>query len=357
MTIDTPAWARDAVFYQVFPDRFASSPRVAKPGAARALGRPADQRGLQGRRPARAGRAPRRARRPRDHGALSQPRLRGRVEPSLQRVRLLRGGSAARRRRRAARAARRGPRPRHPGRPRRRLQPRRAGILAVPPRARDGRARRRTATGSTSSRRCSPAVAALHAYGVPRGGPDGRARLPVVVGRPGAAEAPRRASRRCASTCSRSRSTGSDSGSTAGGSTCPRTSRTRRSGRSSAGASGPSTRRRTSSARSGTRRRSGSAGDRFDALMNYPLGIAILGFVGGASLDHAGHRRPVELRPSAGRRSTGRRSVGRSSASWRCTTRPSPPSSTTSSAATTRRGLGPSWAGRRRGSGWRRSSS
>jgi cyclomaltodextrinase len=33
MTVDTPAWARDAVFYQVFPDRFASSRRVAKPGA------------------------------------------------------------------------------------------------------------------------------------------------------------------------------------------------------------------------------------------------------------------------------------------------------------------------------------
>jgi len=32
MTIDTPAWVRDAVFYQVFPDRFASSDRVAKPG-------------------------------------------------------------------------------------------------------------------------------------------------------------------------------------------------------------------------------------------------------------------------------------------------------------------------------------
>jgi cyclomaltodextrinase / maltogenic alpha-amylase / neopullulanase len=32
MTIDTPDWVRDAVFYQVFPDRFASSARVAKPG-------------------------------------------------------------------------------------------------------------------------------------------------------------------------------------------------------------------------------------------------------------------------------------------------------------------------------------
>ena len=29
---DTPAWVRDAVFYQIFPDRFASSERVAKPG-------------------------------------------------------------------------------------------------------------------------------------------------------------------------------------------------------------------------------------------------------------------------------------------------------------------------------------
>ena len=29
---DTPAWVRDAVFYQVFPDRFASSDRVVKPG-------------------------------------------------------------------------------------------------------------------------------------------------------------------------------------------------------------------------------------------------------------------------------------------------------------------------------------
>ncbi len=29
---ETPAWVRDAVFYQIFPDRFASSERVAKPG-------------------------------------------------------------------------------------------------------------------------------------------------------------------------------------------------------------------------------------------------------------------------------------------------------------------------------------
>ena len=29
---DTPAWVRDAVFYQIFPDRFAASERVPKPG-------------------------------------------------------------------------------------------------------------------------------------------------------------------------------------------------------------------------------------------------------------------------------------------------------------------------------------
>ena len=29
---DPPSWVRDAVFYQIFPDRFAASPRVTKPG-------------------------------------------------------------------------------------------------------------------------------------------------------------------------------------------------------------------------------------------------------------------------------------------------------------------------------------
>lgn len=32
MPIVTPDWVRDAVFYQIFPDRFASSDRVVKPG-------------------------------------------------------------------------------------------------------------------------------------------------------------------------------------------------------------------------------------------------------------------------------------------------------------------------------------
>ena len=33
MTVDTPDWVKDAAFYQVFPDRFATSERVRKPGA------------------------------------------------------------------------------------------------------------------------------------------------------------------------------------------------------------------------------------------------------------------------------------------------------------------------------------
>ena len=32
MTPDVPRWVRDAVFYQIFPDRFAPSARVHKPG-------------------------------------------------------------------------------------------------------------------------------------------------------------------------------------------------------------------------------------------------------------------------------------------------------------------------------------
>jgi hypothetical protein len=33
VTISTPDWVRDAVFYQVFPDRLARSGRVDSPGA------------------------------------------------------------------------------------------------------------------------------------------------------------------------------------------------------------------------------------------------------------------------------------------------------------------------------------
>ncbi|HEX5013183.1 MAG TPA: glycoside hydrolase family 13 protein [Candidatus Limnocylindrales bacterium] len=48
MTVDTPDWARDAVFYQVFPDRFAASRRVAKPGAMEPWDAPPTNDGYKG---------------------------------------------------------------------------------------------------------------------------------------------------------------------------------------------------------------------------------------------------------------------------------------------------------------------
>jgi cyclomaltodextrinase len=43
-----PAWVRDAVFYQVFPDRFARSSRVAKPGPLEAWDAPPTAHGFKG---------------------------------------------------------------------------------------------------------------------------------------------------------------------------------------------------------------------------------------------------------------------------------------------------------------------
>ena len=48
MTVDTPAWVRDAVFYQIFPDRFASSERVPKPGALEPWDAPPTHHGFKG---------------------------------------------------------------------------------------------------------------------------------------------------------------------------------------------------------------------------------------------------------------------------------------------------------------------
>jgi neopullulanase len=45
---DTPAWVRDAVFYQLFPDRFAASERVAKPGPLEAWDAPPTNYGFKG---------------------------------------------------------------------------------------------------------------------------------------------------------------------------------------------------------------------------------------------------------------------------------------------------------------------
>ncbi|HTS14947.1 MAG TPA: glycoside hydrolase family 13 protein [Candidatus Sulfotelmatobacter sp.] len=48
MSIETPAWVRDAVFYQVFPDRFARSGRVPAPGPLEAWDAPPTHDGLKG---------------------------------------------------------------------------------------------------------------------------------------------------------------------------------------------------------------------------------------------------------------------------------------------------------------------
>ncbi|HYK96077.1 MAG TPA: glycoside hydrolase family 13 protein [Candidatus Dormibacteraeota bacterium] len=45
---DTPAWVRDAVFYLIFPDRFASSDRVAKPGPLEPWDAPPTNYGFKG---------------------------------------------------------------------------------------------------------------------------------------------------------------------------------------------------------------------------------------------------------------------------------------------------------------------
>jgi cyclomaltodextrinase / maltogenic alpha-amylase / neopullulanase len=48
MAIDAPGWVRDAVFYQVFPDRFAASDRVPKPGRLEAWDVPPTTYGFKG---------------------------------------------------------------------------------------------------------------------------------------------------------------------------------------------------------------------------------------------------------------------------------------------------------------------
>jgi cyclomaltodextrinase / maltogenic alpha-amylase / neopullulanase len=48
VSVDTPAWVRDAVFYQIFPDRFASSQRVPKPGPLEPWDAPPTFHGFKG---------------------------------------------------------------------------------------------------------------------------------------------------------------------------------------------------------------------------------------------------------------------------------------------------------------------
>jgi cyclomaltodextrinase len=48
MSVATPDWVKDAVFYQIFPDRFARSERVPKPGNLEAWDAPPTHRGFKG---------------------------------------------------------------------------------------------------------------------------------------------------------------------------------------------------------------------------------------------------------------------------------------------------------------------
>jgi cyclomaltodextrinase len=48
VSIVTPEWVRDAVFYQVFPDRFAASARVSKPGPLEPWDAPPTETGFKG---------------------------------------------------------------------------------------------------------------------------------------------------------------------------------------------------------------------------------------------------------------------------------------------------------------------
>jgi cyclomaltodextrinase / maltogenic alpha-amylase / neopullulanase len=48
MPVDTPAWVRDAVFYQIFPDRYAQSVRVPKPGPLEPWDSPPNLHGFKG---------------------------------------------------------------------------------------------------------------------------------------------------------------------------------------------------------------------------------------------------------------------------------------------------------------------
>jgi neopullulanase len=48
VSVDTPAWVRDAVFYQIFPDRFARSDRVHQPGPLEPWGSPPSVHGFKG---------------------------------------------------------------------------------------------------------------------------------------------------------------------------------------------------------------------------------------------------------------------------------------------------------------------
>ena len=203
MAIETPSWVRDAVFYQIFPDRFAMSERVVKPGPMEPWDTPPTVHGFKGgdllgvvdaSRPSAAAGG--------DRGLL-QPDLPVGLEPSLPHVRLPRGRPAARRQRRPARADRRLPSARDEGGPRRRLQPRQPRVLAVQPRFGDGcrvavpglvlprrgGARRRAAAACIPAHRAGRRCLGGGGRPAPRRAVAPRPGLPRVVGPAGPAEA------------------------------------------------------------------------------------------------------------------------------------------------------------------------
>ena len=280
-------------------------------GPARALGR-ARRRSMATRvETSRPRRAARRAGRSRDQRDLPEPDLQRRLQPPLQRLRLHVRRSVAGRRRRAPRAPRRSPRPRNPDHPRRGLQPRRSGFLAVPPRPRGGRRIAVSRVVLPRSRHPRPSRG-LGAYD---DGRDGSHPANSATGCGGTSRHSRNcgsSTRRYASTCSASPSTGSASGSTGGGSTSPTRSRTRRSGRNSASRVRAVNPEAYICGEIWEEAPDWLTGDRFDALMNYPLTMAVLGFIGGDRNRPRDHRRAGELSPRAGapRRTGIRRTAG-----------------------------------------------
>ena len=260
MPIDTPAWVRDAVFYQIFPDRFARERPGPEARAAGAVGRAADHPRVQGRRSAGIVEHLDYLERPGDQRAVPDAGLPVGLESSLPHVRLLRRSIPCSAATRPCGSCSTRPTPRDAGRARWRVQPHRSRLLAVPPRAGDRRrlalprlvpprptrrARRRPTRSLRRTRRAGTTPA--------------RVRLRGVVGLAGAAEAEHRRSRRSASTCSGVAEHWLRFGIDGWRLDVPRRSTTRRSGRSSGDAAGRSTRRRTWSARSGGWRPTGCA--------------------------------------------------------------------------------------------------
>ena len=163
MSIDTPDWVRDAVFYQVFPDRFAALWARPDAGDAGSVGCAADDAWLQGGdlrwrfadrlldlrgwacRPLPDARSSRRRR------TIATTRT-----TTSRSIPLLGGDDGP------ARAARPGPCARDAGRPRRRLQPHRSWLLAVPPRRSRTAPRRRYRDWFHLDERCSMPRRPLH---------------------------------------------------------------------------------------------------------------------------------------------------------------------------------------------------